>query len=103
MNKAWKGEYQGQYHRLLYDNIAKMTWKTQSYGNTLSLIQSSATGKTRMVHEYASLVFAIPSNLREDSETDGLSRSRITSAPRMILFFLHQTLHDLSPTPAFAS
>lgn len=39
--------------------------------NYASVIQSSGTGKSRMVDEAAKLVFTIPLNLRKQVETKG--------------------------------
>lgn len=41
-----------------------------SLANCVALIQSSGTGKSRMVHELAKLVFTIPFNLRDPDEHD---------------------------------
>lgn len=38
------------------------------YGNQVAVIQSSGTGKSRMVDELAKLVFTIPFNLGLDQE-----------------------------------
>lgn len=49
-------------------NINRMK-RTKVYTNYVPIVQSSGTGKSRMVHEAARLVFTIPFNLRADSET----------------------------------
>lgn len=72
INKAWKEAYVGEEHKLLFDNIARMVWKGP-YGNTASIIQSSGTGKSRLVYEYAALVFTISFNLRAEIENKCLS------------------------------
>jgi hypothetical protein len=41
------------------------------YSNQIAIVQSSGTGKSRMVHEQASLVFTIPFNLRESDANRG--------------------------------
>ncbi|KAL4071296.1 hypothetical protein V8B97DRAFT_1962442 [Scleroderma yunnanense] len=45
-------------------NINSMT----NYATSVALIQSSGTGKSRVVHEQANLVFTIPFNLRDPEE-----------------------------------
>lgn len=42
-----------------------------AYSNYVSIVQSSGTGKSRMVDEAAKLVFTIPLNLRKQVETKG--------------------------------
>lgn len=45
--------------------------RAKPYSNSVVILQSSGTGKSRMVHEQADLVFTIPFNLRVSSETRG--------------------------------
>jgi hypothetical protein len=65
---AWKAAYRGRDHELLENNIKKMNEErkhhTSIYSNMVSMIQSSGTGKSRMVHELARRVFTLPFNLR---------------------------------------
>ena len=42
-----------------------------AYTNSVAIIQSSGTGKSRMVHEQANLVFTIPFNLRHPTDNRG--------------------------------
>ena len=42
-----------------------------AYANTVVIIQSYGTGKSRMVHEQANLVFTIPFNLCQPVENNG--------------------------------
>ena len=67
ISSAWSGPYAGNYHRLLYKSINSMT-RLKPYSNFVHITQSSGTGKSRMVHEQANLVFTIPFNLRDDAE-----------------------------------
>ena len=71
MKDAWTGEYVGSPHINLLESIKAAVLDidkhTLEYANTLEILQSSGTGKSRMVHELAKLVFTIPFNLREAS------------------------------------
>ncbi|KAF8519711.1 hypothetical protein JB92DRAFT_2897710 [Gautieria morchelliformis] len=71
IESAWNNPYEGPYHRLLYSNINKMD-RTGPYTNSVAIIQSSGTGKSRMVHEQSNLVFTIPFNLREAADNKDL-------------------------------
>lgn len=69
---AWKSEYRsGSEHALLrairqgYRAMQKQS-APYHYANTLSIVQSSGTGKSRTVHEMSKMIFTIPFNLRED-------------------------------------
>ncbi|KAH9923393.1 hypothetical protein B0H21DRAFT_895174 [Amylocystis lapponica] len=73
IERAWNVEYQDDHHVMLYEAICDMKRDTP-YTNTVSIIQSSGTGKSRMVDEQAKLVFTIPFNLRDMQESeDGLA------------------------------
>ncbi|KAF8490901.1 hypothetical protein JB92DRAFT_1290866 [Gautieria morchelliformis] len=69
IENPWDNPYAGQYHRLLYRSINKMD-RRRPYANSVAIIQSSGTGKSRMVHEQSNLVFTIPFNLREADNKD---------------------------------
>jgi hypothetical protein len=43
------------------------------YSNAVSIIQSSGTGKSRMVDELSRSVFTIPFNIRSSDENRGIS------------------------------
>ena len=45
------------------------------YSNVVSIIQSSGTGKSRMVDQLACSVFAIPFNIRSANDNQGISLS----------------------------
>jgi hypothetical protein len=45
------------------------------YSNVVSIIQSSGTGKSRMVDQLAPSVFTIPFNIRSASDDRGISLS----------------------------
>lgn len=67
-------------HEVVYDMISKMDWKEG--GNSAPIIQSSGTGKSRMVHEMASLAFTIPFNL--DVRPEGQSCLDQRDATRLL-------------------
>lgn len=45
--------------------------RTKAYSTTVAIVQSSGTGKSRMVDEQANLVFTIPFCLRDPYEENG--------------------------------
>ncbi|KAI0661495.1 hypothetical protein C8Q70DRAFT_1104312 [Cubamyces menziesii] len=65
---AWGTPFVGEYHQYLYKWIMDVkAGKTSSrssgpYRNILPIIQSSGTGKSRLAHEVASLIFTLPLN-----------------------------------------
>ncbi|KAH7911650.1 hypothetical protein BJ138DRAFT_1100885 [Hygrophoropsis aurantiaca] len=65
---AWTGPYNGGSHRRLLSIVNDMRNKRTSYIHAAPIIQSSGSGKSRMVRELANLVFTIPFNLRDDAE-----------------------------------
>ncbi|KAF8882369.1 hypothetical protein CPB84DRAFT_1851243 [Gymnopilus junonius] len=68
VESAWHDNYVGENHKLLLDNINAIQGGGQPYSNQIAIVQSSGTGKSRMVHEQAKIVFTIPFNLRESIE-----------------------------------
>ncbi|KAF8871491.1 hypothetical protein CPB84DRAFT_1854946 [Gymnopilus junonius] len=73
VESAWHDNYVGENHKLLLDNINAIQGGGQPYSNQIAIVQSSGTGKSRMVHEQAKIVFTIPFNLRESIEDKGLA------------------------------
>ncbi|KAF8903072.1 hypothetical protein CPB84DRAFT_1845911 [Gymnopilus junonius] len=73
LESAWHDNYVGENHKLLLDNINAIQGGGQPYSNQITIVQSSGTGKSRMVHEQAKIVFTIPFNLRESIENKGLA------------------------------
>ncbi|KAH8113056.1 hypothetical protein DFH11DRAFT_1705663 [Phellopilus nigrolimitatus] len=73
VKRAWRVWYRGRAHLLLYDTVATMTREKglKGYANSLAIVQSSMTGKSRIVHEHSKLVFTIPFNLTAEEEMDG--------------------------------
>jgi hypothetical protein len=70
LRSAWERSYAGANHTLLFNNITAMS-RNKPHSNYVAIIQSSGTGKSRMVHEQAKLVFTIPFNLRDPAEGRG--------------------------------
>jgi len=75
VSDAWNIKYEQNHHRLLLNNINCMS-RDKPYSNSVTILQSSGTGKSRMVHELSDLVFTLPFNLRPDSENKGQSSFR---------------------------
>ncbi|KAH7920465.1 hypothetical protein BV22DRAFT_1181105, partial [Leucogyrophana mollusca] len=69
---AWNRPYTGDHHRLLLRNINEMK-RGKPYSNTVTIIQSSCSGKSRLVREQPNLVFTLPFNLRFDAESKQLA------------------------------
>ncbi|KAL6303725.1 hypothetical protein BKA93DRAFT_786438 [Sparassis latifolia] len=70
---AWYSPYIGNAHVALLDAIKEMnrTRGDQGYANYVPIIQSSGTGKSRVVDQLASLVFTVPFNVREENVESG--------------------------------
>jgi hypothetical protein len=78
--KAWKGRYEGNAKKIFLqsllewnderkrlsggDPIQKAGSLEAAYINVITIIQSSGTGKSRLLHETAADVFTVPINLR---------------------------------------
>ena len=71
LQSAWRDSYLGNNHQLLFANINAIPRTEKAYSNQIAMVQSSGTGKSRMVHEQANLVFTIPFNLREKGDNQG--------------------------------
>ncbi|KAF8556479.1 hypothetical protein OG21DRAFT_1483095 [Imleria badia] len=59
---AWNVPYVGKHHILLFNNI-NGAMGSDPYLNIGAMIQSSGTGKSRMMDEQAKLVFTLPINI----------------------------------------
>ncbi|KAF8329151.1 uncharacterized protein EI90DRAFT_3063346, partial [Cantharellus anzutake] len=70
LQSAFQEPYRGETHKLLIETLNdhwRSGWSGQRpYNLSLSVIQSSGMGKSRMVHEAALSVFTIPINIREE-------------------------------------
>ncbi|THH12410.1 hypothetical protein EW146_g7725 [Bondarzewia mesenterica] len=75
VRNAWDAPYELDYHVLLLETVndMKINGRDFDYSNTVTILQSSGTGKSRMVDEQAALVFTIPFNLRAQRETEVLA------------------------------
>jgi hypothetical protein len=76
---AWSTPFVGESHELLYNILHSMHDRRDKDGadhhylNQVSLIQSSGSGKSRLIEKVAERVFTIPFCLRPDAETEGTS------------------------------
>ena len=68
---AWRDNYVGNNHQLLFDNINAIPRTEKLYSNQITIVQGIGTGKSHLVHEQANLVFTIPFNLREKDDDRG--------------------------------
>lgn len=72
LTSAWNVPFAGKCNDLLWLNIQKMDKERSQnnednhYVNYVSIIQSSGSGKSRMVDEVAKRVFTLPFNLRSE-------------------------------------
>lgn len=71
---AWNIPYVSDCHKILVDVITKIKSGKENDGpadfnNTVMIVQSSGTGKSRMVDEAARLVFTLPFNLRSEADS----------------------------------
>ncbi|KAH8109132.1 hypothetical protein DFH11DRAFT_1731386 [Phellopilus nigrolimitatus] len=75
VKQAWTVTYNGKAHHLLYETVRTMTKEMgkRVYANSLAIVQSSGTGKSRTVHEHSKLIFTIPFNLRSDRDQKGFA------------------------------
>jgi len=64
------------------------------YSNTVSIIQSSGTGKSRMVDQLAHLVFTIPFNLRLSSEARGACPPFVHAVLQFPDAWMNKVLHS---------
>ncbi|RDB30775.1 hypothetical protein Hypma_005735 [Hypsizygus marmoreus] len=72
--KAWKDPYQGAWSNLFVralDDINHKRPRGEDYSNFLPIVQSSGTGKSRLVDEAAKEIFVIPFNLRPAGDRTG--------------------------------
>ena len=68
---TWTQPYQGEFVALLKEAIERRSLSTYSQVGTI--IQSSGTGKSRLVDELAKSVFTIPLNVRQSGDISGES------------------------------
>ncbi|KAB5596242.1 G2/mitotic-specific cyclin cdc13 [Ceratobasidium theobromae] len=72
-HNAFVSEYKGNCHEVFLNTLngylslrSQGGRKVKPYARTISVVQSSGMGKSRMIQEASSLVFTIPINLREE-------------------------------------
>lgn len=99
---SWTSEYQGDCAVLFkkametrsspggYANTMETRLSPGGYANIGSIIQSSGTGKSRLVDEVAKTVFTFPFNVRNPEEVSAFP----PSDPDIRTFFLSQTSYD---------
>ncbi|KAF9042685.1 hypothetical protein BDP27DRAFT_1455214 [Rhodocollybia butyracea] len=93
--KAWNLPFSGVAHHNLYNIIIDMIKISNrsgklSYSNTVSVFQSSGTGKSRMVDEQGNFVFTIPINLRHPRDEYQLAYPPADAAVRDFFITSHQ-------------
>ena len=71
---GWETTFVGKYDELFVEAIRDMHAKsisdiTKVYTNHVALIQSSGSGKSRIVREAGKHIFTIPINLRDPKDT----------------------------------
>ena len=86
MEKAWKLPYIGKDYHLLGDAIDQA--RRNSGSNHMAIIQSSGTGKSRMVRELAGSRFSIILNLQ--ATTDSTYHFQYTSLQLISITFPSQ-------------
>ena len=69
---AWITQYRGKAPAALWAQIKMAMTQTNRYARYLAIVQSSGTGKSRMIEELSKEHLVIPVNLRDSHET-GLS------------------------------
>ena len=93
IENAWITEYRGEAPAALWTRIKKAMQQADLYAKYLAIVQSSGTGKSRMIEELSKKHLVIPVNLRDSSES-GLyffkSRHRL-AAVKMFQAILPQT------------
>ena len=69
---AWTIQYRGEAPTALWNRIKKAMKQAGQYARYLAIVQSSGTGKSRMIQELGRAHLVIPVNLRKSGEK-GLS------------------------------
>ena len=91
LKDAWKMPFRGDNHTVLLQKINVM-YEPEAYRNICAIVQSSGTGKSRMVDELAKLVYTLPINIRR---THGLCTTHafLISAIQLIRVQMQHTRH----------
>ncbi|KAF9446908.1 hypothetical protein P691DRAFT_783135, partial [Macrolepiota fuliginosa MF-IS2] len=74
IESAWTARFIGNHHNLLKTNLTEMNkvraaQPTSRHFNHVSIIQSSGSGKSRLVDEVSKSIFTLPINVRDPKET----------------------------------
>ncbi|KAL4251325.1 hypothetical protein ABKN59_005644 [Abortiporus biennis] len=84
VKKAWIADYTTDYHEALF-RVIDQTDKERHYSNHVPIVNSSGTGKSRLVHELARIAFTFPFNLRRDDDYGSFSYPKPDSQVRDFL------------------
>lgn len=70
---SWNAPYVGEYDKILARSVQDMKKKANGapYKNIMPMIQSSGTGKSRLAHEVAKIIFTIPLNIQPAEDHSG--------------------------------
>ncbi|KAJ6611190.1 hypothetical protein B0H10DRAFT_373958 [Mycena sp. CBHHK59/15] len=99
LESAWRTPYIGDCHDALLNTLKamKMTGKPRNYHGTVTILQSSCTGKSRLLDEVAKKLFTLPLNLRMDKDAkEGLAYPPADAAVRNLLIKDEDTYHALT-------
>ena len=69
IENAWITEYRGEAPAALWTRIKKAMQQADLYAKYLAIVQSSGTGKSRMIEELSKKHLVIPVNLRDSLES----------------------------------
>ena len=61
--KSWKSTFKGEGHKQLWEHIRVHSDGPRKYANMCAIVQSSGTGKSRVIDELGKSQFVIPMNL----------------------------------------
>lgn len=66
---GWSRKYEGNTHKVILDELRRLSKINAPYMNVLPLIKSSGPGRSKVVlDELRKLVFTIPFDLRKDDQ-----------------------------------
>lgn len=84
LREAWNTPYVSDCHNILIEVMTRIKEGEEDeccgpsdFNNTVMIVQSSGTGKSRMVDEAARLVFTIPFNLQSENNLKSNSLFKI--------------------------
>ena len=81
---SWNAPYVGEYDKILASGVQDMKKQANGapYKYIMPMVQSSGTGKSRLAHEVAKIIFTIPSNIRSAEDHSGTSVPVSSQTPR---------------------